>query len=179
MTKLAEQINAVLQDSEPLKQNVSSTNEDHSTSKDTKQQTNTETLKYQSYVNGRFGFTMQYPEGLTMDPPPTNGDGARFYNSEFELTAYAGHTNIVSEGETVQTYYQQDLNSISGPIAYQKLKDNWYVISYEENGKIFYKKFFFGQDVFNTFIISYPASKQEKYGPITTHIAKTYGTSAQ
>ena len=51
-------------------------------------------------MNGRYGFSMQYPRGLTMDRPPTNGDGAKFYNTEFEVTAYAGHTNIVNEGET-------------------------------------------------------------------------------
>lgn len=54
-------------------------------------------------------------------------------------------------------------------IAYQKFTDDWYIVSYEDNEQIFYNKF----------IISYPAKKKDKYGPITTHIAKTFAPSAQ
>ncbi len=178
VTKLAEQVNTALHESKQVKQNVVSKNENDLTSQELQQQTKAEPFTYRSYVNNRFGFSMQYPDGLTMDSPPTNGDGARFYNAEFEVTAYGGHTNIVNNGETIQTYYQEAINSISGPIAYQKLTDDWYVISYEENGQIFYNKFFFGQEIFNAFSISYPASTQEKYGPVTTHIAKTFHSSA-
>ena len=109
-----------------------------------------------------------------MDPPPTNGDGARFYNEEFEITAYASHTNVINDGETIEMYFEDDLKSITEEIAYQRITEDWYVISYEENGKIIYKKFYFNDQVGTTFIISYPASKQEKYGPITSHIADTF-----
>lgn len=133
-----------------------------------------EKQSYNTYQNERFGFSLQYPEGLTMDPPPTNGDGATFRNSEFVLTAYGGHTNTVQQGETIGTYYKRDMESIAVNIAYKRLADDWYVISYEEAGTIFYKKSFFGENSFNTFVISYPATKQEEYGPVTTHIAETF-----
>ncbi len=177
VTKLTERVDAALHESKQVQQTVGSENENNAASQETQQQT--ETFTYRSYVNDRFGFSMQYPDGLTMDSPPTNGDGVRFYNAEFEVTAYGGHTNIVNNGQTIQTYYQEAINSISGPIAYQKLTDDWYVISYEENGQIFYNKFFFGQEIFNAFSISYPASTEEKYSPVTTHIAKTFHPSVQ
>ncbi|MFV8826417.1 hypothetical protein [Alkalihalobacterium sp. APHAB7] len=133
-------------------------------------------VSYQVYQNARFGFSIQYPSDLTMAPPPTNGDGARFYNNELEIVAFGGHTNIIDSGETIETYYYQDIVNISAPIGYQRLTDDWYVISYNENGTTVYKKFFFDDSTFNSFIISYPASKQEQYGPITDHIASTFIT---
>ncbi len=179
LTKLTEQATVALTTNEPVpQQNETDNNEEKPNSKKDKKK-KAEKFKYRPYANDRFGFSMQYPEGLTMDTPPSNGDGARFYNAEFEVTAYGGHTNIVSEGETIETYYQEELNSIPGQIAYQKLTDDWYVVSYEDNGQIFYNKFFFGQEVFNKFIISYPANKQDKYEPVTAHIAKTFAPSAQ
>jgi uncharacterized protein YcfL len=144
-----------------------------------KEQIIEEKITYQTYTNDRFGFSLQYPSGLTMAPPPTNGDGAHFYNNEIDIKAYGGHTNIVQQGETIETYYQQDINSIPGEIAYQKVTEDWYVLSYKENGNIIYKKFFFGDSVFNAFIIAYPASTQDKYGPVTTHISKTFASSVE
>ncbi|MGE7603092.1 hypothetical protein ACQKL5_11360 [Peribacillus sp. NPDC097675] len=132
---------------------------------------------YQLYENGRYGFSMYYPKGLRMDPPPTNGDGARFFNDQFEITAYASHTNVINDEETIEMYYENDLNSITEEIAYQRITEDWYVLSYEENGKIIYKKFYFNDQVGTTFVISYPASEQEKYGPITSHIAETFTPS--
>ncbi|MBA9028484.1 hypothetical protein [Peribacillus huizhouensis] len=179
VTKLSEQVTVALTTYEPIVQQTDTDhNEEKSNSKKNKKK-KAKTFKYRSYANDRFGFSMQYPDDLTMDTPPSNGDGARFYNAEFEVTAYGGHTNIVNEGETIETYYQEELNSISGQIAYQKLTDDWYVVSYEENGQIFYEKFFFGPTVFNKFIISYPTNKQDKYDPVTTHIAKTFAPAAQ
>lgn len=113
-----------------------------------------------------------------MAPPPTNGDGVRFYSEDFEVTAYGNHTNIISENETIETYYNEDLNSIPVNIAYKRLTANWYVLSYEQNGLITYKKFFFGNEVANTIIMTYPASEQSKYGNSVTHIIESFRSSA-
>ena len=39
---------------------------------------------------------------------------------------------------------------------------------------IHYKKFYFSENAFHTFVITYPASKQDLYGPIMTHISKSF-----
>ncbi|SEM23124.1 hypothetical protein SAMN05192533_101523 [Mesobacillus persicus] len=131
-------------------------------------------VSYAPYGNSRFGFTFEYPQEYTVDPPPTNGDGVTIHNEDFKLLAYGGHTNILRDGETVNTYYEEDLAQISVPISYNRLKDNWYVLSYKEGELINYKKFFFSENAFNTFLITYPASKQDLYGPITTHISESF-----
>ncbi|WP_347552584.1 hypothetical protein ABFG93_09770 [Pseudalkalibacillus hwajinpoensis] len=73
----------------------------------------------------------------------------------------------------------QSKEDIAVPIAYDRLTENWFVISYVENGMIVYEKFFYGGDVFNTFIITYPESKQDVYGPVTTHISDTFVPSTR
>jgi hypothetical protein len=172
-TKLTEKVDLALNERQEQEKKMKS--KENTTTE--KEQITEEKVTYKTYTNGRFGFSLQYPTGLTMAPPPTNGDGANFYNEEIDIKAYGGHTNIVQQGETIETYYQQDINSIPGEIAYQKVTANWYVLSYKENGNIIYKKFFFGDSVFNTFIITYPANTQDKYGPITTHISQTFSPS--
>ncbi|MGA9290507.1 MAG: hypothetical protein WBV93_19415 [Anaerobacillus sp.] len=133
-------------------------------------------LTYVTYTNDRFGFTIQYPSDLTVGPPPANGDGLNFYNDEIQITASGSHNSME---ESIETIYQQAINNIEVPIAYDRLTDNWFVLSYVENGMIFYEKFFYGDDVFNRFIITYPESKQGVYGPITTHISDTFVSSAK
>ncbi|PLS17482.1 hypothetical protein CVD28_13120 [Bacillus sp. M6-12] len=180
VTELNEQVELALKEPEiPETQPAAEreTKEKKTAGKKTDDKNKNKKMAYSSYTNGRFGFSMQYPTGLAMDPPPTNGDGARFYNEDFEVTAFAGHSNVISEGETIESYYQDDINSIPVEIAYKRLAKDWYVLSYKENGRIYYKKVYFGQVAFNTFIISYSESMQETYGPVTEHIAKTFSAS--
>jgi len=134
-----------------------------------------EVRTYDTYTNERFGFSIQYPSDLTVGSPPTNGDGLNFYNEELEITVFGSHNSM---DESIESIYQQAINNIEVPIAYDRLADHWFVLSYIENGLITYEKFFYGDNVFNRFIITYPENKQEVYGPVTTHISDTFIPSA-
>lgn len=46
------------------------------------------TTKYIHYHNERFGFELDYPSFMTMDPSPENGDGIRCHGKGMELVAY-------------------------------------------------------------------------------------------
>ncbi len=135
-----------------------------------------EEMTYDSYTNDRFGFTIEYPSNLTLGSPPANGDGLNFYNDELEITASGSHNSL---DESIETIYHQSINNIAVPIAYDRLADNWFVLSYVENGMIIYEKVFYGDDVFNRFIITYPENKQDVYGPVTTHISDTFVPSTR
>ncbi|WP_226659924.1 hypothetical protein [Pseudalkalibacillus hwajinpoensis] len=130
---------------------------------------------YDTYTNERFGFSIQYPSVLTVGSPPTNGDGLNFSNDELEITVSGSHNSM---DESIESIYQQAITNIEVPIAYDRLADHWFVLSYVENGMIIYEKFFYGDNVFNRFIITYPENKQEVYGPVTTHISDTFIPSA-
>lgn len=134
-----------------------------------------EVQTYDTYTNDRFGFSIQYPSNLTVGSPSANGDGLNFYNEELEITVFGSHNSM---DESIESIYQQAINNIEVPIAYDRLADHWFVLSYVENGLIIYEKFFYGDNVFNRFIITYPENKQDVYGPVTTHISDTFITSA-
>ncbi|MBM7703889.1 hypothetical protein [Metabacillus iocasae] len=142
-----------------------------------KSDSNSRNITYQTYTNSRFGFSIQYPSHLMMAPPPTNGDGAIFFNEELEITVYGSHQTCVN-GDTIEECYEEELTSIPVNVTYKKQSNNWYVLSYIENGFIVYKKSFFGQSVSNSFIIKYPANLKEKFDPVVTHISKTFVSSA-
>ncbi|MBB6446745.1 tetratricopeptide (TPR) repeat protein [Bacillus benzoevorans] len=129
---------------------------------------------YQTYTNSRFGFSVQHPATFSMGEPPANNDGRKFSNGEASIKAYASHINVIEENETIETYYNQALGDTAGPISYQRLGDDWYVISYTNGGNTIYEKAKMGKGIINTFIIEYPANKQSLYGPMVDHISKTF-----
>jgi len=136
-------------------------------------------VKFKVYQNGRFGFTIQYPEYFSLDTPPDNGDGQVFRYGDVTLTAYGSNTNIVRDNETVEMYFDEKLRSIPVEVSYQKVNGNTYTVSYIENGMITYEKFFLGPSVSSTFIITYPESIRTPYDDVTSHIANTFVSGAQ
>ncbi|MBM7654563.1 hypothetical protein [Neobacillus cucumis] len=128
-------------------------------------------FKYKTYQNGRFGFTVQYPDTLKMGPEPTNDDGRQFANEECEILAYG---SFVLDNETIQTEYQQAIDDAKISIAYQKLGSNWFVVSYKDVNNIVYEKSIIQDGVNYVLQITYPSSQQAKYGPMVTHIVNTY-----
>ena len=177
VTKLKEQVEIALNKRDEAKKSIEAKKPVEQPK--VKVKTIAEDVTYQSYTNGRFGFTLQYPTGYVVDPPPSNDDGRKIHSEDFSILAYGGHTNIISQGETIEDYYYEDLSSIPGEIEYKRLTDKWYVLAYNDNGTSVYKRFYFGKSFHNTFIITYPASKARKYDPITSHISKTFISGAQ
>ncbi|MEH6943134.1 hypothetical protein [Bacillus sp. JJ722] len=135
-----------------------------------------ETISYNTYTNERFGFTVKYPNFFTPGKAPANNDGREFSNGECSILAYGSNINIIEENETIQTYYNRALLDISGTISYQKVSDNWYVVSYLSNGNITYQKGIITDESINTLIITYPSSEKEKYDTIVSEVAKTFQT---
>jgi len=59
---------------------------------------------YFQYINGRYGFTMDFPNTFTIAFLPANSDGAKFRlpDGSAELSASGGHT---FPGNTLDDYY--------------------------------------------------------------------------
>lgn len=131
-------------------------------------------IQYNTYTNTRYGFSIEYPTTFNMSPPPTNNDGREFTNGEATITAFGSHINVIEDNETIETYYDRELESISSPISYQRLGNDWYVLSYQEGNNTVYQKAIIGETIISTLIIRYPSSRQEYYGPMITRISDTF-----
>ncbi|KGX92277.1 hypothetical protein N781_17560 [Pontibacillus halophilus JSM 076056 = DSM 19796] len=132
---------------------------------------NTKAPDYLHYHNERFGYSFSYPSSLTMSSPPTNGDGSTWSNGDFELVAYGAYR--VDDAMAIHDYYEQERQEIAD-IAYERQKDNWFVLSYVQKGVVTYEKFYLGPSHYVTFIITYPSSASDQYDPVTTHIANNF-----
>ncbi|MCA1011513.1 hypothetical protein [Halobacillus halophilus] len=132
-------------------------------------------MTYTTYSNERFGFSFEYPDFLSMAPPPTNGDGVELYSNDgLELTAYGAH--VLDPSKDIDDYYNEATAELKN-IAYQKKTDDWFVLSYKSGDQITYSKFYLGESQLNSLTITYPDSQKEKYDPITTRISKSFSSN--
>ena len=98
---------------------------------------------YKKYVNGRFGFSILYPQNFIANRTPVNGDGLSF-------TSPDGAAILVASGSNNTTFnlkeiYDMSIKNVKGELGYTDMGDNWYVVK----GKIDYTDG--GADVFLDF----------------------------
>jgi hypothetical protein len=135
-------------------------------------------VRYSTYTNQRFSFSIEYPSGLLqMQPPPINGDGRIFSSADktVEMRAWANYNATFL---TVREQFEEDQKSYGSEITYKFLGKDKFAISGIKNGNNFYQETLYHKfketDVFYTFTIEYPNTKREVYDPIVRRIAKTF-----
>lgn len=133
---------------------------------------------YNKYCNARFGFCIDYPENILFPQGESdNGDGQTFKSSQadVELTVSKVYSNPEFDESLEQNYHTfSDNNSPNRTITYQKLYKTFYIVSGQNNGKIFYlKTILLNGEMFSAYI-EYPESKKELYNPYCQVIYKTF-----
>lgn len=119
-------------------------------------------IMYYRYYNERYGFEFFYPGYLIKSEPPVNGDGQEFTtNDGLEVLAY-GSNDIELTGKTLKEIFE-DVKNNHEKIYFNKLGDNYFIISGIDRGKLFWTKTFAGKRYTNTLYISYPIDKKRKY----------------
>lgn len=135
---------------------------------------------YETYVNSRFGYSIEYPKGvLKPQPEAENGDGRVFLSKSgtAELRVW-GQYNALEN--TLNEKYQEDLEEYGSGVSYKVLKSGSYVISGIKGGKIFYQKTLLKGDgtdsgsIYYTFTMKYRKSEKAKYDPIVTRVAGSF-----
>lgn len=153
----------------------SDTNTLQNNNQNSNQNISSENISYLKYGNARFGFIIDYPDFLTEARESMNGDGVTLTNPENTvcLKAY-GLNNVLSQ--TTKDYFESDKESIDVDIAYEALFDNSYILSWEDNGLIYYKYTVVGTGCYNGFYISYPKEEKEKFDEIVSTIYNSFKT---
>lgn len=140
-----------------------------------KQQGNT----YLTYHNTKFNYSITYPKDVLYPQGESdNGDGQKFLskNADASLTVYG--SNNVLEQSLEDLYLEESRGgTYDNPkkvVTYKVLKNNWFVISGYNSGKIFYQKTILNKNQFKSFYFEYSESKKKIYDPVTKQIASSF-----
>lgn len=128
---------------------------------------------YREYYNSRYGFSVDYPGNYIRRKPPTNGDGQKFVspNGKVDITVFGG--NNISDS-TIKDEYNALLNENAGSVGYKALSDDWFVVSWIDNGTIYYQKTFLGSGCENTLLLAYPEDVKDQASPIVENMEASF-----
>lgn len=135
-------------------------------------------VKYETYYNDRFGFLIDYPSFMTLDPPPTNSDGQIFRHGNVEMRAYGGFDmteDDITKEEIVKREFEASKRETD---TYTLLKDNYYVVSgVDKDGmKYFMKRTLHtnAATVWYTYYIKFPVDEKGFYYSIILHCLESF-----
>src|SRR5262245_19487544 len=134
---------------------------------------------YNTYHNPRFGYSIAYPKDILYPQGESdNGDGQKFLSKDADaiLIVYGSHN--VFDQSLEDLYLEESRGGThENPrkiVTYKVLKNNWFVISGFNSGKVFYQKTILNNNQFKSFYFEYDKSKKNIYGPITRYISSSF-----
>lgn len=134
-----------------------------------------QTIQYKVYRNARFDYVISYPSRLLVPQgEATNGDGQKFATKDgsAELIVF-GSNNALDQ--TLEEAFNE-AKSITGDrvVTYQTMKQDWFVVSGSEGGRIFYQKTYLRNGVFKTMRIEYAEHLKNTYDAVTTKVSLSF-----
>ena len=134
---------------------------------------------YETYYNHRYDYSIDYPKDVLFPQGESdNGDGQKFLskNADASLLVYASYNALEQSLEEI--YREQSRGGTPEEpqkvVTYRVLKNNWFVVSGYNSGRIFYQKTFLRDNQLKTFVFEYNESQKELYDPITNRLAKSF-----
>jgi len=131
---------------------------------------------WRTYANPRFGTRADYPAHLFTNraPPPANGDGQTFTTADgkAKLSIY-GSLNATEE--TPRSYVENFIRP-EGELAYELIRDTYFVASAERSSRIHYMRCNFAKGdpgIIRCFAIEYPAADKQRWDAIVKRIASS------
>lgn len=129
--------------------------------------------KYNTYGNARFNYTIAYPLDLIPQGEADNGDGQIFKNSDAILTVFG--TNLLLNKTLSKEFNATIKERGAKNVTYKTLRPNFFVVSGNIDGKIFYQKTIRKpNNSYITFIFEYDESRRDVYDPATVRIAESF-----
>jgi hypothetical protein len=133
---------------------------------------------WKEYRNERFGLNLYYPADIfTLDRTAEAGDGQLFVSQTGDARLLVG--GLINDSGLSPASYQSYLARKSYSqyrIDYRRLGQNWFVLSGEGNGRIFYEKVMFscGGRLINSFAVLYSIGEREALDEIVERMEKSF-----
>jgi hypothetical protein len=128
---------------------------------------------WQTYVNDRFGISVDYPaEVFEAQPEPENLDGRSFSADNAELHIF-GLQNV--EQDTPSSLKRR----LVGTEGYEKVTyspsgGRWLVLSGYRDSRIFYEKYFFSGEVISALGVEFPEEEKPYYAPLIERMEDSF-----
>lgn len=108
---------------------------------------------YYQYINGRYAFTIDFPQNFTIAFLPANSDGATFSlpDGSAKLSVSGSHNTARF---SLDDYYYFTMEGIKEKKGYSAKGKDWFVLTWKQDGKIFYTKSFVSDSLLNSFTLS-------------------------
>lgn len=129
---------------------------------------------YYRYVNARYGSAIDIPVTVDNGWEANNGDGCSFADTATgaKFLVYSSHNVLSFDLKGMRNI---DLVNANNPkLLYQAQGKDWYILSWQEKDKIFYKKMYVTSSMYSSFVVIYPADKAEQYKPVIAHMEKSF-----
>ena len=133
---------------------------------------------WNTYRNERFGFSLLYPADVfAPDRTAQAGDGELMVSRDGSARLLIG--GLINDDHRSPAAYQDYIARKSYAdyrIDYRRLGSNWFVLSGEGNGRIFYEKVMFScaGRLINSFALIYSANERHVFDPIVERIENSF-----
>lgn len=134
-----------------------------------------------TYLNPRYGFSIDYPPQFRAEPPPANGDGRDFAAADGAQFTVSGQLNNPGAKQRTVAQFETYLRSVSGAsdyshVTYRFASADTLVLSGFRGDNVFYEKYIFSQggQIISAFIMTYPKSAKALYDPIVTRMSNSF-----
>jgi len=127
---------------------------------------------WKTFVNDRFGTSIEYPTRFKPGEPPANNDGLRFTADDGATLAVWGSLNALEQDlKALEDSAREDGEKVT----YRSAGKNWFVLSGTRGEEVFYKRYILSHrgEVVNAFTLTYPAALAATYDPIVARISKS------
>ncbi len=141
--------------------------------------------EWRSYLNGRFGISVDVPAEFQAQEAPTNDDGRLFSSvtSGASLLVFGAY-NVFDQSPAAYLSELVSSPDVFTSVEYQRQGRDWIVASGFLGDDIVYQKTVFscGGEVLSTLILTYPKSDKTRMDPVVTRVSKSlkagrgYGT---
>ncbi len=127
-------------------------------------------VRMQTYVNARFGYSVDVPANLTAGPESENADGRVYSGRGLTVTIYGSYGVLGAKEEYKMSCERW---AKTGKIAHKEFHPTYFLISGASGKRLFSQKTLTGKDVFATVSVEYPASQSKSFAPTLTYILKS------
>lgn len=121
--------------------------------------------------NGRFGYRFSLPSSFALTQEPTNGAGGEYTDASRDMVVVVWGSNNVL-GDTAASNLEK--KRAGKNVHYEYAEDNWYVISYEEGGMVYYFKEYVGTGSECGIELKYPVENKPVCDPVLERIVLTF-----